>query len=80
MEESALRHLIRSKLADGSLPQKPIKRIAGGISRGEECLVCELTISEKILVIEAYIVTGSPPVHFHLGCFYMWNAERKGVN
>ena len=80
MEEAALRDLIRTKVADGRLPQKSITRIAGGISRGEPCVVCEETIAKPIRGIEAYIVTGSPPVPFHLRCFYMWNAQRKGVD
>ena len=77
MEEPPLRQIIRTKLADGRLTRVPIRRISGGISRGEQCVVCEETVAKPGLVIEAYMVSGSPAVHFHLLCFYLLSAEQQ---
>ena len=41
MEQTALRLLIQSKLADGRLPQDSIPRVWGGAGAGETCDACE---------------------------------------
>jgi hypothetical protein len=41
MEQEILRRLIRSKLADGRLPQNSIPRLWGGAGTGETCDACE---------------------------------------
>lgn len=75
MEESTLRLLIRSKLADGRLQQHPIPRVWGGPGNGETCAVCEESISKKELGIEGQSDEGQT-LHFHVRCFSMWTSER----
>ena len=53
MEQETLRHLIRSKLADGRLPQDSIPRVWGGAGNGETCDACEEIITKTQFVMEA---------------------------
>jgi hypothetical protein len=58
--------LIRSKLADGGLPQNSIPRVWGGAGNGETCDACEETITTVQFVMEG--VSTMPE---------LWDAERR---
>jgi hypothetical protein len=57
MEQEILRRLIRSKLADGRLPQNSIPRLWGGAG-GERCDACEEIITATQFVMEGVSATG----------------------
>jgi hypothetical protein len=77
MEDSALRLLIRDKLADGRLPRLRIAIVWGGPAKGETCVACEELIPRGNLVIEG--IGSAHPTRaacFHLRCFQSWESER----
>lgn len=77
MEDSALRLLIRHKLADGRLQRPRIAIVWGGPAKGETCVACEELIPRGKLVIEG-IASAHPTgtACFHLRCFQFWESER----
>jgi len=77
MEQEPLRRLIRDKLADGRLPQNSIPRVWGGAGNGETCDACEEIIIKTQFVMEGVSTTGGKGIQFHVGCFHMWDAERR---
>ena len=77
MEQEVLRHLIRSKLADGRLPQDSIPRLWGGAGNGEMCDACEEIITKTQFVMEGVSTTGGLGIQFHVGCLHIWDAERS---
>jgi DNA-binding transcriptional regulator PaaX len=77
MEQEVLRHLIRSKLADGRLPQDSIPRLWGGAGNGETCDACEETIAKTQFVMEGVsTTTGGLGIQFHEGCLHGRGALR----
>ena len=80
MEQEILRRLIRSKLADGRLPQNSIPRLWGGAGNGETCDACEEIITKTQFVMEFVMegvsTTGGKGIQFHVGCLHIWDAER----
>jgi hypothetical protein len=78
METDALRALIRQKLRNGRLPTDHIPRFWAGPSEGETCNACERLITEPLVVegISAS-VGGSKPLQMHVGCFALWDEERR---
>jgi hypothetical protein len=77
MEQEVLRHLIRSKLADGRLPQDSIPRLWGGAGNGETCDACEEIITKTQFVMEGVSAeTGGKGIQFHVGCLHLWDSER----
>jgi hypothetical protein len=76
MEQTALRLLIQSKLADGRLPQNSIPRVWGGAGAGETCDACEDLISKAQFVMEGVSTTGGKGIQFHVACFHLWDEER----
>jgi hypothetical protein len=76
MEQDALRHLIRDKLADGRLPHNSNPRAWGGPGNNGMCLACESVIAKNEFVVEG-IGEAVKAVQFHVRCFYDWDAERE---
>ena len=76
MDLDAVRVVVRHKLAVGSLPQDSIARFWGGISHGEDCDACEERIRSDQLLVEAISTQTNQGLQFHIGCFYVWDAER----
>ena len=76
MEDSPLRLLIQTKLADGRLQQQAIPRVWGGPGHGETCTVCEEPVAKGQLVIEGSCDDGRTPF-FHVHCFQIWESERR---
>lgn len=78
MEDHTLHLLIRSKLADGQLPQDSIPRMWGGPGNGESCDACEETITKAQFVMEGVSNSeGGRGVQLHVRCFQVWDAERQ---
>ena len=78
MDESPLRLLIRSKLADGRLPINSIPRVWGGPGNGETCDACEAIVTKDEFVMEGIGVEGSrTPIQLHVRCFQLWDDERR---
>jgi hypothetical protein len=76
VERDALRRLIRRKLAAGTLPRERAARVWAGRGGGERCEACEETIAPSQFLIEA-LREEDPSLHFHLECFYFWDALRQ---
>lgn len=78
MENVVIRALIRDKLQDGRLPLNGIPRFWAGPSNGEECNGCDRFIAGP-LVIEgiASALGGRTPLQMHVGCFAIWDEERR---
>ena len=85
MDTDALRKLIRDKLKDGRLPLNSMSRFWGGPADGEVCDACDQPITNKQLVMEGIASTLSDrpkerkPIQFHVGCFQIWDAERRAL-
>lgn len=77
MDQSALRLLIQSKLADGRLPQDSIPRVWGGAGNDETCDACEERIGKAQFVMEGISTTGGQGIQFHVACFHLWDEERR---
>ena len=80
MESTALRVLIRQKLSDGRLPRNGIPRVWGSKGDGQQCLVCEASVTKTQFVMEGQLVRdGDEPasMSFHVLCFHMWDDERQ---
>ena len=80
----ALRHVIRSRLRDGSLPHDDIPAtIPGHPGDDSACGACDHVVTSRDLMM---VVTrqASPlsapevmPISFHADCFVLWNEERR---
>ena len=71
----ALRHLVRAKLHDGSLPRDEIvEPITGAPGDGSRCRACEHPITDRQLMM---LLPGSAPLPLHAGCFQLWSEERR---
>ena len=77
-ETQRLVTIIRAKLTDGRLPYNSIPRIWGGPGNGEACDVCESPVPSKEFLMEG-IADGDGGVQFHVRCFYLWDALRRGL-
>ena len=80
MEAEEIRLIVRLKLQDGRLPADSMPRFWDGPADGETCAVCDMTITKQQLVLEGIASTLShkKPVQFHVKCFHVWDAERRG--
>ena len=76
LDAESLRLLIRSKLRDGSLPWNSIPRVWGGKGANEVCSACGEKIPPSGLVMEG-IGEKMVSVQFHVGCFHIWDVERR---
>ena len=78
MDTDVLRQLIRDKLEDGRLPYNSIPRVWGGKGDGEICDACEERVTPAQLVMEGVSTDMvKRAVQFHVGCFYLWDVERR---
>ena len=76
IDADRLRLLIRTKLRDGSLPWDSIPRVWGGKGANEICSACGEKVPPDGLVMEG-IGEKMASVQFHVGCFHMWDVERR---
>jgi hypothetical protein len=74
----SLRLLIRRRLESGALPRNGLHRVSGGPGKGESCVACNEIIAETQFAMEG---TGElrTVLHFHVGCFSLWNIERTAL-
>jgi len=78
MDLQQLIHLIRAKVVEGRLPQNTFSGVTGRAGNNEICLACNEPVARNQLVVEG-IGEATTAVHFHIGCFYCWNAERASL-
>jgi hypothetical protein len=78
MDQTILRLLIQEKLVDGRLPHDPLPRVVGGPGQGETCDACGEIVRASELAMED--ADAERPTHFHVACFYIWDAERRALN
>jgi hypothetical protein len=76
MDLENVRLIVRRKLVSGNLPQDSISRFWGGLSNGEDCDACEEPIRSDEFIVEAISTSTNHGLQFHIGCFYIWDAER----
>jgi len=76
MDQEALRHLIREKLADGRLPHSSIPRTWGSAGNNETSVACDSLIAKNQFAMER-IGTTPKRIQFHIRCFCYWDAERR---
>jgi hypothetical protein len=76
MDNEALRLLIRTKLADGHLPQNNVKWLVRAPSDGHRCDACAIEILVRQHLIQGATGLGRT-FRFHLLCFYLWDEERQ---
>jgi hypothetical protein len=72
----ALARIIRSKLANGTLPHDDARSVAAGNGSGEVCAACDRTIAFAQIELEARY-RNWPTTRFHVGCYRIWEAERQ---
>ena len=77
MNQTILR-MIQEKLVDGRLPQDPLPRVCGGPGQGETCDGCGEIVTRAELALEN--ADAEHPIHFHVPCFYIWDAQRRALN
>ena len=78
MDSHALRLLVTDKLADGRLPLNSIPRVWGGPGNGETCDVCDIAVTQHEFIMEGIsLAPGKKPLQMHVGCFYLWDEERR---
>jgi hypothetical protein len=76
LDVDSLRTLVRLKLRDSTLPWDSIPRVWGGTGANEICSACGEKITPEGLVMEG-IGEKMTSVQFHVGCFHMWDVERR---
>jgi hypothetical protein len=76
LDVDSLRALVRLKLRDGTLPWDSIPRVWGGKGANEICSACGEKVRPEGLVMEG-IGEKMAAVQFHVGCFHMWDVERR---
>lgn len=80
MDSEVLLLLIRSKLADGRLPQHRPTRVAGGPGKSGVCEVCDEKIAKDELTIESLFLDGRKQATMHVQCFWAWVSEVKALS
>ena len=72
-----LARIIRSKMADGTLPLDTPNNLWAGIGSGKPCSACEEVILPANVEYEPLYDDGRRRVRFHVGCHGLWEAERR---
>jgi hypothetical protein len=76
----ALREIIRTKLADGGLPQNDdVKWLVRSPSAGHRCDACSSVIHARQHLIQGTKRLGRT-FRFHVQCFYFWDEERQTLH
>jgi hypothetical protein len=81
MEGNFIRLSIREKLQDGRLPVNSISSVGGRPGDGEKCDACDDAITKEQLTVEGIsdVSDGVRPITLHVGCFQLWEAERRAL-
>ena len=69
--------VIREKLDAGTLPHDEPVRFLPGIGSGEPCSACGHPILQAQTAFEPQWDDDRPIVVFHIGCFGLWQVERR---
>lgn len=73
--ETALRRLVREKIAGNLLPPDECSKVLGGPADGETCDACSLIIAKTELLLECIGDRYLRSHLFHVRCFYIWDSE-----
>jgi hypothetical protein len=74
---NALTEMVREKLDAGALPLDQPLKVWVGIGTRELCAVCEKSILRAQTQYEAEYYDERPPFRFHIGCYGLWESERR---
>jgi len=69
--DGSRQQIVKRKLAGGLLPRTKVRKTVWGRGDDNSCGVCELTIAQQDVGIEAHF-DGSPTLRFHARCFDAW--------
>ena len=72
-----LTRMIRSKMADGTLPLDTPRNLWKGIGSGKPCSACENVILPADVEFEPQYTDQRGVVRFRVGCHGLWEAERR---
>ncbi len=75
LRDSALRLLVRERIADGRLPVMVPRHIAGGYGSGRTCVACDQPITSTQIEYEVDDYRDGKRLDFHLGCHVVWQLE-----
>jgi hypothetical protein len=79
MNETAVRQVVRSKIADGTLPRDNIGLVAAATyGLGQMCAACSESVSPR-KVLYKLTRAGSNGFVVHSDCFAIWRDERKSM-
>lgn len=76
-EETTLRGLVRTKLAEGVLPRADPVRTWAGPGTGYVCIVCGALIPRDDMEYELQFDEDTETLRFHRLCQTIWDRERK---
>ena len=80
MEDTVLRLLIRSLIAEGRLPALRKNHVWGGQGTGIVCAACGEHITKAEVGIEtSHDADETNAVHLHVHCFHVWESETRGL-
>ena len=74
----ALARIIRSNLAEGTLPHDDPQTVAARNGSGEPCAACDQPIRLSQIELEAHY-RNWPTISFHFGCYRIWEAEQAEI-
>jgi len=68
-------HLVRTRIADGTLPRRDPEKTWFGHGTNRACDACLLPVSREQIEVEADF-DGAPTIRLHSSCFHIWQVER----
>ena len=75
MNGATVRQLVRSKIADRTLPRNRIGSVSATYGAGQACDACSASVPPERILYEL-ARAGSPGLLFHRACFAIWRDER----
>ncbi len=80
MEDTVLRHLVRSLIAEGRLPVMRQTHVWGGPGTGMVCAACgELVRKTEVGIETSDGADGTNTFQLHVHCFHVWESETRGI-
>src|SRR5262249_7627517 len=69
-------HLVRTRIADGTLPRRDPEKTWFGHGTNRACDACLLPVSREQIEVEADF-DGAPTIRLHSSCFHIWQVEGR---
>ena len=79
VNDTAVRRVVRDKIADGSLPRDRVGAVRATNGTNETCDVCSAPVSSEE-VLYKIARQGSRAFVFHATCFAIWRDERNNMS